>query len=431
MTDRGVDLIKEGKKRLLGFILAVLIVSVFNLYRVYEAKTTPNMEKGVVQSQVMAVRLGIDRVDDVLSVFANKRVGLITNSTGMNSNFESTVDVLHARTNLVALFSPEHGIRGAVKAGDTVNGMMDEKTNLPVYSLYGKTKKPTAEMLADVDVVAFDIQDVGARYYTYIYTMAYAMQSCKELGKTMVVFDRPNPIGGLQIEGGIVKPGFESFIGMYPIPIRHGMTVGELARLFNREFGIDCDLVVVEMTGWKREMHFSDTGLPWVMTSPNIPTPDTTLVYPATGMFGGTAISEGVGTTRPFEFVGAPWLSADQLAQEMTSLTLPGVVFRPVYFTPRFGLYSGEMCAGVQLYITDRKQFQPVKTGISLLYTIKRLSGNQFTFKRSDSPEGTIDVIIGDDSVSTGKYSLPDLLNLWEKESQQFREMSKQYYLYQ
>ncbi|MBC8015779.1 MAG: DUF1343 domain-containing protein [Sporomusaceae bacterium] len=422
---------KEGRKRLLGLIIVVLVVSVFSIYSVYEAKTTPNLEKGVEQSQVMTVKLGIDHIDKAMPVFVNRRVGLITNSTGMNSNFESTVDVLYEKTNLVALFSPEHGIRGAVKAGDTVNGMIDEKTDLPIYSLYGKTKKPTAEMLADVDVVAFDIQDVGTRYYTYIYTMAYAMQSCKELGKTMVIFDRPNPIGGLQIEGGIVKPSFESFIGMYPIPIRHGMTVGELARLFNSEFGIGCDLVVVEMTGWKRDMHFNDTGLPWVMTSPNIPTPDTALVYPATGMFGGTAISEGVGTTRPFEFVGAPWLNADKLAQEMTSLTLPGVIFRPVYFTPRFALYSGEMCAGVQLYITDRKRFQPVKTGISLLYTIKSMSGTQFSFKRGDSPEGTINVIIGDDSVSTGRYSLPDLLNVWEKESQQFKEMSQKYYLYQ
>lgn len=422
---------EDSKLRILWPIVAVLVVSVLSIFSIYEARTTPKAEKGVEQSQAVAVKLGIDNVDKAMPVLAGKRVGLITNSTGMNSNFESTIDVLYAKTKLVALFSPEHGIRGAAKAGDTVHTMSDEKTNVPVYSLYGKTKKPTAAMLADIDVVAFDIQDVGARSYTYIYTMAYAMQSCKEFGKTMVVFDRPNPIGGVQIEGGIVKPGFESFIGMYPIPIRHGMTVGELAKLFNNEFGIGCDLVVVEMTGWKREMYFNDTGLPWVMTSPNIPTADTALVYPATGMFGGTNVSEGVGTTRPFEFVGAPWLNADGLAQEMTNLTLPGVIFRPAYFTPRFGLYSGELCAGVQLYITDHKRFQPVKTGISLLYTIKSKSGDKFSFKRSDSHDGTIDVILGDDSVRTGKYSLPDLLNLWEKDSQQFREMSQKYYLYQ
>ena len=430
-ANRGVKLEKNRRKWLLGLLIVVLFVSILSIYSVYEAKTKPNVEKGVEQSQAMVVKLGIDHIDDAMPVFAGKRVGLITNSTGMNSSFESTVDVLYTKTNLVALFSPEHGIRGAVKAGDAVNAMLDEKTNLPIHSLYGKTKKPTAEMLADIDVLAFDIQDIGARPYTYIYTMAYAMQSCKEIGKTMVVFDRPNPVGGVQVEGGIVKPGFESFIGMYPIPIRHGMTVGELAKLFNSEFGIGCNLVVVEMTGWKRAMHFSETGLPWIMTSPNIPTPDTALVYPGTGLFGGTNISEGVGTTKPFEFVGAPWLNADSLAREMTRLSLPGIIFRPIYFTPRFGLYSGETCAGVQLHITNRKTFQPVKTGMNLLYTIKNMSGDQFSFKRSDSPEGTMNVIVGDDSVSTGKYSLPDLLNIWEKESQQFREMSQKYYLYQ
>jgi len=416
--------------RLLMLIGLVLVMNVFNSSDVYGAKGIPKTEKKLEQNSVIGVKLGIDNIEKALPAFAGKRVGLITNSTGMNSNFESTVDVLYAKTNLVALFSPEHGIRGAVKAGDAVDGMMDGKTKLPIYSLYGQTKKPTPEMLADIDILAFDIQDVGARAYTYIYTMAYAMQSCKELGKTMVVFDRPNPIGGLKIEGGVVKPGFESFIGMYPIPIRHGMTVGELAQLFNKEFGINCDLVVVPMTGWKREMHFNDTGLPWVMTSPNIPTPDTTLVYPATGIFGGTNISEGVGTTRPFEFVGAPWLDADRLAAEMTNLKLPGVIFRPTYFMPRFGLYSGETCAGVQLYITDRKGFQPVKTGISLLYTIKDLSGEKFSFKRNDGHEGTTDVIIGSDLIRTGVHSLPDVLALWENEAAQFGEIAKKYYLY-
>jgi len=428
IVNGGMKLGNKNKLRLLLLILAGLIVGVLSILDVSGAK--PKLQTKVEQNQVASVKLGIDNIEKVRPLFAGKRIGLITNATGMNSNFESTVDVLYAKTNLVALFSPEHGIRGAVKAGAAVDTMIDSKTKLPVYSLYGQTKKPTLEMLADIDVVAFDIQDIGARAYTYIYTMAYAMQSCKELGKTMVVFDRPNPIGGMQIEGGVVKPGFESFIGMYPIPIRHGMTVGELAQLFNQEFGIHCDLVVVEMTGWKRDMYFNDTGLPWVMTSPNIPTPDTALVYPATGIFGGTNISEGVGTTRPFELVGAPWLDAHGLAAEMTVLKLPGVIFRPAYFMPRFGLYSGENCAGVQLYITDRTAFQPVKTGISLLYTIKRLSGETFSFKPSDGHEGTIDLVIGSDFVRTGRYSLFDLLELWEKEGIQFGEIAKKYYLY-
>lgn len=422
----------QRNKEIMLLYLLVLAIAMVSILCVGEARKQEKPEKHIgVDQPLIPVKLGIDRIDNYADVFAGKRVGLITNSTGMNSNFASTVDVLYAKTNLVALFSPEHGIRGAAKAGDAVNTTLDMKTQLPIYSLYGATKKPTAEMLADIDVLAFDIQDVGARSYTYIYTMAYAMQACKELGKTMIIFDRPNPIGGVQVEGNLIKPGFESFIGMYPIPIRHGMTVGELARVFNTEFNIGCDLVVIEMTGWKREMHFAETHLPWVMTSPNIPTPDTALLYPSTGIFGGTNISEGVGTTRPFEFVGAPWLNADELAEKMTALQLPGVIFRPAYFTPSFGLYQDEVCAGVQLHIIAPKDFQAVKTGISLLYMIKELSGDKFSFKRKQNNESSIDLVTGDDHVRKGTYALTELLNLWEQDANQFKEMSKKYYLYQ
>lgn len=421
----GDKLVKCNKTRLM-LLLIVLVVSMISVLSTGETKKSSRPK-----SKPASVRLGIDRIDTYSQIFAGKRVGLITNSTGMNSNFQSSVDVLYANTNLVALFSPEHGIRGAVKAGDAVKASIDEKTQLPIYSLYGATKKPTAEMLADIDVLAFDIQDVGARSYTYIYTMAYAMQACKELGKTMVIFDRPNPIGGTQVEGNLIKPGFESFIGMYPIPTRHGMTVGELAKLFNSEFNIGCELVVIEMTGWKRDMYFDETNLPWVMTSPNIPTPNTALVYPGTGIFGGTNISEGVGTTRPFELVGAPWLDADELAEKMTALQLPGVIFRPAYFTPNFGLYQNEACAGVQLHIVDKKTFLAVKTGISLLYTIKEMSGEKFSFMRNGKNESSIDLVTGDDSIRKGRYSLDQLSMLWEKEASQFRTMSKKYYLYQ
>jgi len=280
-------------------------------------------------------------------------------------------------------------------------------------------------------VLAFDIQDVVARPYTYIYTMAYAMQAAKELGKTFVVFDRPNPIGGVEVEGGLVKSGFESFVGLYPIPIRHGMTVGELAELFNKEFGIGCDLVVIKMTGWKRDMYFSDTGLPWVMTSPNIPTPDTALVYPGTGLLGETTISEGVGTTRPFEFVGAPWLDADVLATKLNAQNLPGVIFRPAYFQPKFGHFKGENCGGVQLHITDKRAFRPVRTGITLLYIIQELGGDQFAYKDSGNSRPMIDLVSGDDALRLGRYTLDELLATWDKEASEFKAMSKAYYLYQ
>ncbi|CQR70986.1 hypothetical protein SOV_44960 [Sporomusa ovata DSM 2662] len=382
------------------------------------------------QPEKTRVKLGIDNVDQHLALFAGKRVGLITNATGMNSQYQSSIDVLAAKTNLAALYSPEHGIRGAVPAGDKVGSLTDAKTGLPVYSLYGATKKPTPEMLQNIDVLAFDIQDVGARSYTYIYTMAYAMQAAKENGKTFVVFDRPNPIGGVAVEGGLVKSGFESFIGMYPIPVRHGMTVGELARLFNQEFGIGCDLAVVEMTGWNREMYFAETGLPWVMTSPNIPTPDTALTYPATGIFGGTNISEGVGTTRPFDFVGAPWLDAEKFAERMNAMKLPGVVFRPAYYMPRFGNFTGQTCGGVQLHVMDRKAFMPVRTGLSLLFTVEELSDGQFAFTFSGKGAPMIDLITGDDGLRLGRYTLDELLVSWEQEAKEFKEMAKAYYIY-
>ncbi|MGI6092433.1 MAG: DUF1343 domain-containing protein [Veillonellaceae bacterium] len=378
-----------------------------------------------------AVRLGIDNIDDYLHIFAGKKVGLITNATGINSKFESSVDILYSKTNLVALFSPEHGIRGAAKAGDKVGNIIDAKTGLPVHSLYGATKKPTPEMISGLDILAFDIQDVGARPYTYIYTMAYAMQSAKEQGKTFVVFDRPNPIGGVEVEGGLIKPGYESFIGMYPIPSRHGMTVGELAQFFNSEFGIGCELIVIKMTGWQRNMYYFDTGLPWVMTSPNIPTPETALVYPGTGIFGGTNVSEGVGTTRPFEFVGAPWLNGEFLAWRLNRMELPGVIFRPAYFTPQFGLYKGEQCAGIQLHITDSNAFRPVKTAMLILDQVKDLGGDNFRFKRPNGTDRSLDLIVGDDRLRTGRATVAELLGEWAVEADSFKAKAQKYYLYE
>jgi uncharacterized protein YbbC (DUF1343 family) len=256
------------------------------------------------------------------------------------------------------------------------------------------------------------------------------MQAAKETGKTFIVFDRPNPLGGVEVEGGLIKKGFESFVGLYPIPIRHGLTVGELARLFNEEFGIHCNLIVVEMSNWKREMYFDETGLPWVMTSPNIPTPDTALVYPATGIFGSTNISEGVGTTRPFDFVGAPWLDAETLAKDMNALKLPGVIFRPAYYLPRFGSYAGESCSGVQLHILDRRAFRPVKTGLSLLYTVQQISGDQFSYKANGKGIPMIDLITGDNELRLGRVTLPELLDEWDTQAKQFQAMSKAYYIY-
>ncbi|WP_156784642.1 exo-beta-N-acetylmuramidase NamZ family protein [Thermosinus carboxydivorans] len=379
------------------------------------------------------VRLGVENIEHYMYLFQGKRVGLITNHTGIDSNFRSTVDILNEKTNLVALFAPEHGIRGNVPAGAAVGFYTDERTGVTVYSLYGATKKPTPEMLANVDVLVFDIQDVGARFYTYIYTMAYAMQACSELGKTFVVLDRPNPVGGVQVEGKVLEPEFQSFIGLYPIPIRHGMTVGELAQLFNSEFGINCDLHVVKMTGWRRDMLYDETGLPWVMTSPNMPTVDTALVYSGIGIFGGTNISEGVGTTRPFELVGAPWLDAQELADRMNAQHLPGVIFRPAYFTPAFSKYKGQVCGGVQIHVVDRKAYKAVRTGLALLYTIIELSGDKFSFNAPyrEGSKPNIDLATGDDSLRLGRYTLDEIIAAWDAEAEQFRQLAKPYLLYE
>ena len=380
---------------------------------------------------VSSVRLGIENLDGSLDIFKGKRVGLITNATGVDSQLRRSVDILKEKVNLVTLFAPEHGLRGNVVAGAAVPYETDIRTGLPIYSLHGDTRKPTAAMLKNIDVLAFDIQDIGARSYTYIYTMAYAMQSAREHNKTFVVFDRPNPVGGTIVEGGLLKSDFSSFIGLYPIPIRHGLTVGELARLFNAEFGIGARLVVIPMQGWSRRMQQAETGLPWVMTSPNIPTVDSALVYSGTGLFGGSNVSEGIGTTRPFELVGAPWLDGEKLAEKMNALRLTGVYFRPVHFTPQWGKYQGRVCSGIQIHVTDKQLFSSVTVGLRLLETIRELGGNRFKW---NEPKGNerwmIDLYAGGTELREGKIAMSELLARWTKEADAFRLKSAKYHLY-
>ena len=384
------------------------------------------------EAELPAVRLGIENLDGSLALFKGKRVGLITNATGVDRNYRRSVDILKDKVNLVALFAPEHGLRGNVVAGAAVPHEKDAATGLPIYSLHGDNRKPTAAMLKGIDVLAFDIQDIGARSYTYVYTMAYAMQSAREMNIPFVVFDRPNPVGGEQVEGGLLQPAYSSFIGLYPIPVRHGLTVGELARLFNEEFGIGVKLTVVPMQGWQRRMLQSDTGLPWLMTSPNIPTPDSALVYNATALFGGSNVSEGIGTTRPFELVGAPWLEGQKLADRLNSLRLSGVYFRPVHFTPQWGKYQGRVCSGVQIHLKDRNRFSAVPVGLRLLEAIREQGGARFQW---NAPKGKdrwmIDLYAGGPELREGKVNISDLLARWSKEAAEFRLRSKKYQLYQ
>ena len=329
------------------------------------------------QSQVHAKVLpGIDvLLQERLDLVAGKRVGLITNPTGLTSRLKANIDALReAGVNLVALFGPEHGVRGDVEAGKAVSSYTDPKTGIPVYSLYGKTRKPTPEMLRGVDILLYDIQDIGSRPYTYISTMALAMEAARDAGIPFVVLDRPNPLGGNLVDGPVLDPKFKSFIGIYPIPYVYGLTVGELARLFNSEFRIGCDLTVVPMKGWHRDMLFGDTGLVWVPTSPHIPHALTPFYCATTGGLGelGT-VNEGVGTPLPFELVGAPWVDADKLADELNGLGLPGVFFRPTAYRPYYFRFANQQLWGVQIHILDPHVFRPVTTQLHILHALHKL----------------------------------------------------------
>lgn len=378
------------------------------------------------------IKLGIDRLDEFSDVLKGKRIGLITNPTGVGSNLESTIDILSREMQLVALYSPEHGVRGDIQAGEKVEDYIDEKTGIKVFTLYGKNKKPSKEMLEDIDVLAIDIQDVGSRLYTYLYTMAYCMQSCKEFGKTFVVFDRPNPVGGEVVEGNLIQEGFTSFIGLYPIPYRYGMTMGELANFFNQEFGIQCDLRVLPMDGWKRKMDYEDTGLEWILPSPNMPTVETAFVYNATCIFEGTNISEGRGTTKPFEFAGAPWLDAYALAEVMNSKSLAGVRFRPAYFTPTFSKHKDVLCKGVQIHILDRKAFNAVEVALHLLSEIKMQNPESFEYLAPYTEKGKamIEYNTGCDAISTGDFDPVEIYKLWQEEAEAFKATKAKYHLY-
>ncbi|WP_376776471.1 exo-beta-N-acetylmuramidase NamZ family protein [Bacillus stratosphericus] len=378
------------------------------------------------------VKTGIETLlSSHLSWLKGKKVGLITNPTGIDANMKSSVDLLfeHPSIKLTALYGPEHGVRGDAQAGEGVESYTDEKTGLPVYSLYGKTRKPTPDMLKNVDVLLFDIQDVGARYYTYIYTMAYAMEAAKENDIPFVVLDRPNPIGGLKVEGPVLEPEQTSFVGLYPIPLRHGMTTGELAHMFNKEFHIYADVTVIKMKNWKRSLSFDDTKLPFVLPSPNMPTVDSTFVYPATGLIEGTNVSEGRGTTKPFELIGAPYINSNKLADHLNRLKLKGIQFRPVSFTPTFSKHARTLSHGVQLYVTDRSSFEAVKTGLSIIKAIHDLYPNDFQFLQT----GNFDKLIGNDwmkeEINQGT-SVKHIMKRYHHDLKTFEKIRKKYLIY-
>jgi uncharacterized protein YbbC (DUF1343 family) len=351
------------------------------------------------------VRSGLEQLLKHPRAVRGLRVGLIANPASV------TADLIHASIalkasrvfRLVALFGPEHGIWANAQDLVEVEDSRDPITGLPVYSLYGATRIPTPAMLEGIDALVFDVQDVGARYYTFIYTMLHAMEACARFGIRLVVLDRPNPLGGDAIEGNILDPAYTSFVGLHPLPVRHGMTVGELALMFRRERGLAVDLEVVTMAGWRRAMHFEDTGLPWVLPSPNMPTVDTAFVYPGGCLIEGTNLSEGRGTTRPFELVGAPWLDPWQLAADLEREAIPGARFRPAFFTPTFQKHAGQLCGGVQVHVHDRHRFAAYRAYVLLLHHARRQSPARFAWRQPPYVYARvilpIDILCGTDRV--------------------------------
>ena len=370
--------------------------------------------------------MGADRLfeDPYWDWIQGKRVGLITNSSGVNSGLETTMDLLvqHPDVQLVALFAPEHGLLGQAQAEESV------ATYGNVYSLYGETQAPTAEMLKDVEVLLYDIQDVGVRFYTYISTMFLSMKAATEQGIPFIVLDRPNPIDGSRVEGPVLKPGYESFVGIYALPLRYGMTAGELARMLNQETDLGCDLKVVPLEGWNRQQWYDQTGLEWISPSPNMPTLSTATVYPGLCLIEGTNLSEGRGTTRPFEHIGAPWLKSRELVERLNGLQLPGVRFRQQAFTPTFSKYQDEPSQGIQVHVLDRNSYDPLGNLLHLLTEVRKLHPDQLEFNSA-----FFDRLMGNSSVREALIQgrpVEEIVEQWQPDLQEFKQAREQYLLY-
>jgi uncharacterized protein YbbC (DUF1343 family) len=387
----------------------------------------------------MGVQLGSERLL-ASSALDGLRVAVVCNPASVDHGLVHIADRLaaHPRARLRAIFGPQHGFRSDVQENmiETAHGR-DDRRRVPVYSLYSEAREPSAEMLREVDVLVIDLQDVGTRIYTYIYTMANCLIAARKHGVKVIVCDRPNPIGGTAVEGPMLIPGFESFVGLYPIPMRHGMTIGELARLFNEHFGIGADLEVSALGHWRRDMYHDTARTPWVMPSPNIPTLDTAVVYPGTVLFEGTSVSEGRGTTRPFELVGAPGVSAERFADELNHQRLPGVFFRPAVFEPTFHKHARQSCGGCQIHVLDREAFHPVLTGVALVAAFR--AADPAGFRWRDPPyeyeheKLPFDILAGSPTlrqqIETG-VPPDEIARSWEPALRDFAALRRQYLLY-
>lgn len=385
----------------------------------------------------MKTELGIDvflewRLDKV----AGARVGLLACPSSVDGDFRGTVERLHRHpaVNLVALFGPEHGIRGDAQAGSAVASAIDPLTGLPVYSLYGETQTPTAEMLGAIDVILIDLQEAGVRFYTFLATALYVMRAAKAAGVAVILLDRPAPLNGACVEGPLLDRAYTSFVGPYPLPIRYGMTPGEVAGLVNDQ-EIGCDLTVVALRNWSRKLWYDETELPFIPSSPNLPTLDAVTLYPGTCLIEGTNLSEGRGTTRPFEYIGAPWINAESLAVALNELLLPGLRFRPVYFVPTFSKYQGELCAGVHIYVTDRGSFRPVSALLQVLQVLKRRYSDDFAWRQpwAEGARPPIDLLWGSDRLRQhldADAAVESLIDSWQPDLREFEQLRSTYLLY-
>ena len=372
--------------------------------------------------------------------FADCRLGLLCNSASVDSRLRHCRDLIEHRfpNKLTALFSPQHGFfaqkqDNMIESEDTV----DPSLNIPVYSLYSETRRPTAEMFADIDMLLIDLQDAGTRVYTFIYTLSYCMEAAKEFGKKIIILDRPNPVNGITVEGNCLSPDCTSFVGRYPIPMRHGLTIGELGLLFNSHFGIGCDLEVIPMRDWHRDMYFQSTGLWWVPPSPNLPTPASATVYPGQVLLEGTNLSEGRGTTQPFELIGAPYIDTDALLQTLNKSGLPGLHLRPTTFEPTSNKWVDQTCHGFQLHVTDLNSYQPYETALKTLQSIIALHGDAFEWKSPpyeyEFHRLPIDLIIGDKRIREQVESLApidDITASWQDSLEKFKKTSRAFHLY-
>lgn len=372
------------------------------------------------------------------STGAQERIGILSHQASVDSRLRHITSLLHTkRVRITALFAPEHGLWGTAQDQIPIQTSAEPVMNVPLRSLYGDRRAPSTEDLSDIDILICDLQDVGSRYYTFIWTMALAMQACAKHGKKFIVLDRPNPIGGLRMEGPVLDMNFASFVGLYPLPVRHGMTSGEIALWLNERFDLGADLTVIRMKGWKRRMYFEETGLPWVLPSPNMPTPNTAVVYPGGCLVEGTNLSEGRGTTRPFEIIGAPFINPDQLAGLLNRAALPGVIFRACRFQPTFHKFQGESCGGLQIHVQDRNAFKPFLTTLTLIQRAYELYPTLFAWRpppyEYETEKLPFDILCGTDAIrqqiESGK-PVKDLQTAWENGISRFARERKPFLLY-